>query len=123
MIFASLSNIYVNLKKDHERVAKPGLKSLRTVRKLEAGMYLTIEPGCYFIDFVIFIAKFFDSKLKMIKHFVTKLIDQALADPIKNRFLVEEEINKYRGIGGVLKFFFFQTQTLNFVIILRHFEF
>ena len=57
---------------------------------------MTIEPGCYFIDF---------------------LIDRALADPELNRFIlkcqyvfysvplfrfiVEERINAYRGTGGV----------------------
>ena len=57
---------------------------------------MTIEPGCYFIDF---------------------LIDRALADPELSRFIlkcryilysfslfrfiVEERINAYRGTGGV----------------------
>ena len=47
-----------------ERSALPGLRSLRTARELRAGMVLTIEPGCYFIDF---------------------LIDRALADPETSR--------------------------------------
>lgn len=35
------------------RPVKPGIKNLRTARNLEAGMALTIEPGCYFIEPVI----------------------------------------------------------------------
>lgn len=62
------------------RIAKPGLKSLRTGRILEAGMVLTIEPGCYFIDV---------------------LIDKALEDEVKRNYLVKETIDLYRGFGGV----------------------
>lgn len=36
-----------------ERPALPGLRSLRTARTLQAGMVLTIEPGCYFVDHVM----------------------------------------------------------------------
>lgn len=34
------------------RSTLPGLRKLRMARKLLAGMVLTIEPGCYFIDSV-----------------------------------------------------------------------
>jgi len=43
-------------------------------------MVLTIEPGWYFIDF---------------------LVDQALANPELSRFLVVERLEEYRGTGGV----------------------
>merc|ERR1712109_168334 len=52
-----------------ERSTLAGLRSLRTARVLAEGQVLTIEPGCYFIDF---------------------LIDRALADPELSRFIVEE---------------------------------
>uniref|UniRef100_A0A1I7WY51 Peptidase_M24 domain-containing protein n=1 Tax=Heterorhabditis bacteriophora TaxID=37862 RepID=A0A1I7WY51_HETBA len=41
---------------------------------------ITIEPGCYFID---------------------TLLDAAFANPVQAKFLVREEIDKYRGSGGV----------------------
>lgn len=63
-----------------ERPKEAGYASLRTVRGLEAGMYLTVEPGCYFIDC---------------------LLDAALADPAKARFIVPEALAVYRGTGGV----------------------
>jgi len=63
-----------------QRATIPGLRSLRTARVLMANMVLTIEPGCYFIDF---------------------LIDRALADPELNQFIVADRLNEYRGQGGV----------------------
>ena len=36
-----------------ERIMRPGLKSLRTGRKLEKGICITIEPGIYFRDFLL----------------------------------------------------------------------
>jgi len=62
------------------RSDKPGLKSLRTARTLLENMVLTIEPGCYFVDL---------------------LLDKAAADPVLSQFLVMEEVDKYRGLGGV----------------------
>ena len=63
-----------------ERSTLPGLRSLRTSRELKPGMCLTIEPGCYFINF---------------------LIDKAFADPEISKFLVADRINHFRGFGGV----------------------
>lgn len=62
------------------RPADAGYRSLRTTRELAAGMYLTVEPGCYFIDV---------------------LLDKALADPARALFLDAEKIAGYRGFGGV----------------------
>ena len=43
-------------------------------------MYITVEPGCYFIDF---------------------LLDRGLQDPGQSKYLVAEKIAEYRGFGGV----------------------
>ncbi|VDK47704.1 unnamed protein product [Cylicostephanus goldi] len=58
----------------------PGLSSLRVTRTLKERMVITIEPGCYFID---------------------TLLDAAFNNPEQAKFLVKDEINKYRGQGGV----------------------
>ena len=36
-----------------KRNAQPGLGNLRTARIIEAGNVITIEPGCYFRDFLL----------------------------------------------------------------------
>jgi Xaa-Pro dipeptidase len=36
-----------------ERRSEPGLKNVRTARIIEVGVVLTIEPGCYFRDFLL----------------------------------------------------------------------
>ncbi|XP_012261079.2 xaa-Pro dipeptidase isoform X1 [Athalia rosae] len=63
-----------------ERPSQPGLRKLRTARTLRAGMVLTIEPGCYFID--------------------CKL-DEALANKDQAKFIMQEELQRFRGWGGV----------------------
>lgn len=62
------------------RPTEKGLTNLRFARTLKAGMYLTIEPGCYFID---------------------HLLDQALRDPVQSQYLVPEAIQQFRNFGGV----------------------
>ncbi|KAG8431960.1 hypothetical protein GDO86_018904 [Hymenochirus boettgeri] len=63
-----------------DRIDLPGLKSLRTARTLQERMVLTIEPGIYFIDF---------------------LLDQALADPAQSCFINSDVLQRFRGFGGV----------------------
>lgn len=62
------------------RSQRPGLSKLRTARTLTAGMVLTVEPGCYFIDI---------------------LLDLAMANPAQAKFLNNERLNQFRGTGGV----------------------
>ena len=62
------------------RLPGPGLSKLRTARLLEAGMVLTNEPGCYFID---------------------ALLDAALADPAQSRYIDPVVLARLRGFGGV----------------------
>ena len=47
---------------------------------LENGNFITVEPGIYFIDF---------------------LMDEAEASPILSKYIIKEELEKYRGFGGV----------------------
>ncbi|XP_052742195.1 xaa-Pro dipeptidase [Bicyclus anynana] len=61
------------------RLAGP-LGRLRTARALQAGMILTIEPGCYFID---------------------RLLDGAKNNPEQAQFFNWERVEQFRGFGGV----------------------
>lgn len=63
-----------------QRRTEPGLRSLRTSRNLKENMVLTIEPGIYFIEPVIY---------------------QALQNPSQACFIVQEVVEQYYGFGGV----------------------
>jgi len=62
------------------RSTEPGLRSLRTARVMQPRMFITVEPGCYFID---------------------PLLDDALANPNHSKFINANELKNYRGMGGV----------------------
>ncbi|GAU96197.1 hypothetical protein RvY_07679 [Ramazzottius varieornatus] len=62
------------------RSERPGLKSLRMGRVLQAGMVITVEPGVYFIE---------------------PLLNAAFANEKQSQFLVKEVIDRFRGSGGV----------------------
>jgi len=63
-----------------KRLEEPGFRSLRTVRSLETGMVITVEPGIYFIN---------------------ALLDKAFKDENQSKFLVKEKIDQFRNFGGV----------------------
>ena len=47
---------------------------------LENGNFITVEPGIYFIDF---------------------LMDEAESSPVLSKYIIKDELEKYRGFGGV----------------------
>lgn len=62
------------------RSDKAGLRNLRTRRDMEENIIMTVEPGCYFIDFII-------------KEF--------LENPETKKYLNAEKIEEYKEVGGV----------------------
>jgi Xaa-Pro dipeptidase len=63
-----------------ERSSDPALRGLRCGRAVEAGVLITVEPGLYFID---------------------AMLEPALADPAKARFLDARVLERFRPVGGV----------------------
>eukprot|EP00831_Metopus_contortus_P074334 TRINITY_DN678_c0_g1_i1.p1 TRINITY_DN678_c0_g1~~TRINITY_DN678_c0_g1_i1.p1 ORF type:complete len:374 (+),score=63.92 TRINITY_DN678_c0_g1_i1:77-1198(+) len=55
------------LKHTPAKIMKPGLKNVRLARNLEKNMIFTVEPGCYFIDFLL---KEGAAKLGIPTHFI-----------------------------------------------------
>jgi Xaa-Pro dipeptidase len=56
------------------------IKGLRLGRELKENMVLTVEPGFYFIDY---------------------LIRELESDPVKSKLINFDELSKYRNVGGV----------------------
>lgn len=56
------------------------IKGLRLGRALKEGMVITVEPGFYFIDY---------------------LLDELRSDPVKSKFVSWEELDRFRAVGGV----------------------
>jgi len=63
-----------------EKMTLPGVGFLRTRRTLEKGVVLTIEPGCYFVEYGL---------------------SQAKANPEVSKYLNWEKIEEYKEVGGI----------------------
>eukprot|EP00284_Hemiselmis_tepida_P008820 CAMPEP_0174918464 /NCGR_PEP_ID=MMETSP1355-20121228/3087_1 /TAXON_ID=464990 /ORGANISM="Hemiselmis tepida, Strain CCMP443" /LENGTH=516 /DNA_ID=CAMNT_0016163641 /DNA_START=48 /DNA_END=1595 /DNA_ORIENTATION=- len=66
--------------KGAERAQRPGLRNIRLNRRLEEGMVVTVEPGCYFIN-----------------HF----IEEALSDEARAKYMDAAKVRGMVGFGGV----------------------
>ncbi|XP_033625823.1 xaa-Pro dipeptidase-like [Asterias rubens] len=63
-----------------DRIQRPGIKNLRTARVLQAGMVITVEPGCYFI---------------------AATLEPALKNPDMMPFLCPDVLERFKNFGGV----------------------
>lgn len=68
------------LENQPKRPTEPGLRHLRFARILKDGMYVTVEPGCYFIE---------------------PLMDKALSDENLSKFINRDVFERFRNFGGV----------------------
>ena len=68
------------LKNYPKRSQSAGLKSLRTRRTLKKGLVITIEPGCYFLEYGLI---------------------QAKMNPELSKYLNWEKIQEYKEVGGI----------------------
>ncbi|KAM7348078.1 dipeptidase C [Cochliomyia hominivorax] len=62
------------------RPSEPWISKLRFARVLKEGMYVTVEPGCYFVEI---------------------LMGKALSNPELSKFIVKEVFERFRSFGGV----------------------
>ena len=70
----------------------PGLRKLRTARVLEAHMYLTVEPGLYFIP------EAGDRAASS-----QQVLAPAFGDPFLSQFLVQERIQEVAAMAPPLR--------------------
>lgn len=63
-----------------QKIKEPSIRYLRNMVVLQPGMIVTVEPGLYFID---------------------SLIDEALADPQRSKYLNAQMLKRFRDFGGV----------------------
>jgi Xaa-Pro dipeptidase len=66
-------------KTGHSKPVDPGVCWLRCLRKLEVGMFITVEPGVYFND---------------------PTLDKALRNPNQAKFIDQAVLARFRGTGG-----------------------
>jgi Xaa-Pro dipeptidase len=81
------------------RSQEPGLKSLRSGRILEPGMVLTVEPGTLSLFLHLFLS--LNTLKKKGIYFVPAILEPALKDPAKSKFLNASKVQQFMRFGGV----------------------
>lgn len=85
-----------------KRPTEPGCNKLRFARTLKSGMYVTVEPGCYFIGTER--EKHKCSALSLLIDLFFRLdilLDRSIEDPKLNCFIDLEVLKRFRTFGGV----------------------